>query len=252
MQKQTDDPSYASRMQFFYDRSNEKGILRNNLETLLQGRRFKNALDIGPGPGEISGVLYQRAEKLTLIEIKEDYKESLQEQYPQAEVVIGSIHEYPLKPIYDAILFSQGYYYLPENQWLGFAQRLLDALTPGGILIIILNADRGDGWETVHHFWERGPEFRTFHYRPWSDFKKDLASLCSKMNVQLESFPHQYEAAVHKDEIVDFVGGTLLAITDPTLVRKHASLFEGFSQRFLQPDGTYLFRFQGEIVILRK
>jgi trans-aconitate methyltransferase len=247
MKRQTDDPTYAARMQAMYDRTDEKPVLKAHLTQVLGKRRFSHALDVGPGPGELTEVLHQHSDRLTLVEITPSFEPVLKRRFPAARVVIDSIGTFDLKQEFDAILYSQGLYYQPESEWFSICKRLYDSLLTGGELILIMNTDSGDYWKTIDHFWALSAELKTFYYRPWSQFRKELSRL-GEMKVT----PVSYGADFSQDEIDDYMGGGLLALLDSEVEAKYRARIHEFSQQFLRPDGRYVMKIDCEIVTLKK
>ena len=168
---------YVARMQTQYDHTDEKRLISEALNQVMTTRRFAQALDIGPGPGAVTRPLYDRADHLTLVELNEDYRAPLAAEFPRAQIIIDSIHNRTYPTTFDAILFSHGFYYLDDVEWVPFARRLMSYLKPGGSLFTVMNNDEGDGARIIRSFWEKHPEMKTHSFPDWTKFKGELAAL---------------------------------------------------------------------------
>ena len=247
MKRQTDDPTYAARMQAMYDRSNEKPLLREKLEKILRGRSFRHALDVGPGPGFVTEILAQHSKQLTLVEITPSFEKGLRQKFPDARVIIDSIGNVPLKQEFDAVLYSQGLYYQKESEWFSVCKRLHDTLLPGGLLMVVMNTDSGDYWEVVDHCWKKRDELRSFHLKPWSEFKKELGRLGASRTESMVYSSHFTEA-----EFDDYIGGGLLAVPDRDVFQRNRDFIHEYCQRFRNRDGNYEMNIHCEVVVLEK
>jgi SAM-dependent methyltransferase len=247
MKRQTDDPNYAARMQAVYDRSDEKAILKRKLAQVLQGGRFGDALDVGPGPGEVTQVLHDHAERLSLIEITPTYESALRKRFPQAQLTIDSIDNVKLARKYDVILFSHALYYQPEDRWFQVCSRLHEALRPEGTLILVMNVDRGAYWELVQSCWKQDPDLKTFHLKAWSQFLRELAPLG-----KLESHSVMYAPEFSEAEFDDYIGRGLLAVPDRAVYERNRAFIHEFCQRYRKPDGRYRMEIGCDLLTVQK
>lgn len=121
-----------------YSMTDEKQVIERALSQQFRKKHYSQALDIGPGPGLISKPLYENCDKLTMLEILPEYQEILQQNYPNAEVIIGSINDTQFNKKFDAIVLAHVLYYFPEDQWPSLVKQLLSYLTEQGELFIVM------------------------------------------------------------------------------------------------------------------
>jgi len=231
----------------YYSRSNEKPILAEKLGEILAGKKFEYALDVGPGPGLVTQPLACRTKQLTLVEITSKYTDTLKSKFPNAKVVVSAIEDFPLNSHYDCILYSQGLYYQPEDEWLSICSRMFNTLTPGGLLILVLNRDSGDWWKIVSHFWGRSPKNKAFHYRRSSEFKKQLAELGE---FQTHVFYHQHHYST-EEEFAKLMAYGWLAIQDEEHVAVLDEELRAFANNFRDGD-RFIANVDCEILVLKK
>lgn len=127
----------SSLEELFYADSNEKNILREKISHILAGNRYQDAIDIGAGPGLVSEVLNNHAERLTLLEIMPEYYQALKDKFPDAQIKIESILDFEFHRNYDLILLSHVLYYISTSEWERILKKLYFHLRPGGKLIVI-------------------------------------------------------------------------------------------------------------------
>ncbi len=127
----------------YYDTTDEKAIITQHLEEHLGKQHFANGIDLGAGPGLISMPLYQRCQNYTLLELLPIYKETLHTKFPNANIAIDNIEDFPLeKNHYDLMLYSHVQYYYPESTWIPTLNKLYDLVAPEGLLIVIFGDTR--------------------------------------------------------------------------------------------------------------
>ena len=238
---------YVSRMQAQYDHTDEKPLVRAALDRVMDGRRFGRALDIGPGPGDVTGPLSDRSDQLTLVELNEDYRAPLSDRFPRAELIIDSIHNRSFPAVFDAILFSHGFYYLSEAEWLPFARRMMGFLEPGGSLFIVMNNDVGDGAQFLRTFWAKHPELKTHSFPQWTDFKRELSQLGVMTSHSLT-----YHWSFHAEETVSVLGSAILALPREEDVLKVAPELHAYANTLAREGGKIVMNVGADVVELRR
>jgi len=243
---QTDDPNFAYRMQLQYDRSNEKLVVLEALNNIIGERNFRSSLDIACGPGELTKALSEKSDSLTLVEITESYRELLHKKFPKAKIIIDSIDNLHFEASFDAILFSHAYYYWTESEWVNLTKRILSFLRPGASLFLVMNSDSGDWWKMIQHFWSQFPETKTFSYRAWSLFKKQLSELG-----QIKTIPLRYYYKFPEEEAVEVLNASVLAFTEPKMVQKYKKQALDFCNNFDRENGLICMNVDCEVIELK-
>ncbi|NUM60459.1 MAG: class I SAM-dependent methyltransferase [Bdellovibrionaceae bacterium] len=170
------------RIEGYYGFSDEKTILVNILKRKLRPS-YSSILDVGAGNGVLSQILYERTNDLHLCEINPFYEKSLRESLPKAQIEIKDVNNLNLKS-YEMVFFSQGLYYHSTQHWRGIVSRLMDSLTPGGELVLILNKNEGDWWDAIRSVWEVRPEQLAFSYLPSDQFISIISNDCKAIDIE--------------------------------------------------------------------
>jgi SAM-dependent methyltransferase len=227
-----------------YSRTDEGAVRLSLLDDLWEGARFDNALDVGPGPGNLTRALAKRTRHLTLVERNGDYTATLQAQFPSAEIFIGSIEDFDVhRSAWNQILLSHVLYYFDETRWLPLCSRLHSALNPGGGLVIIINADRGEHWELLTRFRGMLGGRLGFGLLASSEFRRALGSVGP-----VTFKPYVYH--IYHDSIEDaaeFVGRQLLEIGDEAVFEQHRGEFEAIARERQRGDGV-TFTFEADLI----
>ena len=246
--KQTDAETagYVARMQTQYDHTDEKRLISEALDRAMNARRFANALDIGPGPGEVTRPLSERADKLTLVELNDEYRAPLAARFPRAEIIIDSIHNRTYSQTFDAILFSHGFYYLDDVEWLPFARRLMSYLKPGGSLFIVMNNDEGDGARIIRSFWDKHPEMKTHAFPQWNSFKNELATLGA-----LNSHSVTYHWHFRPEETVKVLGSSILAIHHESHLQEVTPELNAYASTLARDGESFVMNVGADVVEIR-
>lgn len=243
------DENFSRRIEeLLYSRTDEKEIAVGLLRRIFAGRRFRDALDVGAGPGKLTAVLAEHADQLTLIEMLPEYRDILLQKFPTANIVVASIDHVVLDRPYNAILCSQVLYYFPEGEWMGLVRKLFAALAPGGQLLLILMRDSGDWWEIIDHYRLRLGRAVRFDYIPLTRFREMVAALGP-----LALHPFRCRVTFESEEAaVDAIGREVLQIADEGLLRQLHGEFAEWAQRFRQPCGEIVMHSECELLLLEK
>lgn len=238
----------ASRVDgLFYSKSDEKFTVRTLLDELFAGGKFRETLDVGPGPGHISEPLARCSQRITMVEKSLKYEPLLRGQFENARVIISPIEDLVFDERFDVILFSHVLYYLPEEKWLEVCTKLHSMLSQRGELLIVLNSDSGDWWRIVNHFWDEMRDHIGFHYIPSTTFKKELSKLGS---VRVHSY--RYQMWIDPGATwCEFVGKQILEIFDDSVLAANEQRFAEFAKAFKQIDGSYVLDMRAEIIRVR-
>lgn len=233
---------YVSRIQAYYERSDEKPRVQSLLRELFKGQPYKKVLDVGAGPGELSAVLSELCDELVLLEIEEKFAKQLKERFPKAKVVNGTLTDISVDEKFDLILLSHVLYYFPEAEWVGIVKRLLEQSER---LVLIQNADKGDWWETVQHFKPKLGADSAFYNQPWTLFKK-------KLSKAVVSKPYSYKVSYKNlEDLVSYIGRSCLAIHNEEVLAKMDSEIRKFCQEKLKAkSGPGFLTYESEILIL--
>jgi trans-aconitate methyltransferase len=174
----------------FYSKTNEKTVVAKLLRENFLDRKFNKALDIGAGPGEITNILAQHADALTIVEANTFYENTLRNKFPRANVIIGDVRTTELDSDFNFILLNQVLYFFPANEWLTICGNLRNKLSSGGELLIILNDHHcGDLRKIFASNFNRLKPHLTWDYMPLDQF----ASALTKGGATLSVVPYSYE-----------------------------------------------------------
>jgi SAM-dependent methyltransferase len=229
----------------YYRHSDEKLLLRKRLDQILANKRFKRVMDLGAGMGEASLPLYARTERYEIVEKSPYYESILKKKFPNATIHVKSLNDFEFQS-YDAILYSHGLYYQPAESWLHLCKRLLTFLNPDGILILVMNADRGDWWTVVQPFLSSVPALLGFHYRPWSDFRKELSSIA-----EVEATAFDYTLKFFSlEEIISYTIKACLSLKEVS--PENEKIVEALYSQLLKDRQGMELRYESEIVVLRR
>jgi trans-aconitate methyltransferase len=216
---------YVKRIQSYYERSDEKPRVQELLRNIFRGMRFPASLDVGGGTGELTKVLDELSDHLTAVEIESEFAQKLREKFPNANVVQASLEDFEVESKYDLIFVSHVLYYIPCEKWLTTVQKIIGNLSPSGKLVLILNTDEGDWWQTISHFKPKLKEDSAFYYKRWSEFKLELSKIADINSV----VPYSYEVS-YKDlnDLVEYIGRSCLAIHNEKALEKIRPEIEKF------------------------
>lgn len=243
------DGDFSQRIEeLLYSRTDEKEIAAALLRRIFAGRRFRDALDVGAGPGELTSPLAEHADRLTLVEMLPEYREPLSKRFPGATVIIDSIDRFALDRTYDAILCSHVLYYFPEGEWMGLVCKFFEALSPSGMLVLILMCDSGDWWEIIDHYRPRLGSAVRFDYIPLTRFREMVAALGP-----LRCHPFRCHVTFDSEvAAVETIGREVLQIADEELLKRLRGEFTRWARRFATGEGTFTMRPDCEILVLEK
>lgn len=231
----------------FYSKSDEKFTVRSLLDEIFGNATFDRALDVGPGSGHITEPLARRTRQLVLVERAPQYEEILRNQFPTAKIFVSSFADTQLTGTFDAILFSHVLYYHQPDVWLPYCKRLVDLLSDKGELLVILNSDAGDWWKIMSQFRPTLGEHIGFHYKPLSQFKRELAEIA-----HVQPVPYRFQIWIEPGAWCEFIGKQILEIADEAVLKQNADSFAQFAKQFKQVDGSIVMDFRGEILRLTK
>ena len=117
--------------QFDY-RATEKSINK-----FLKGKKFKNALEVGCGPGTWTEIVKEHTENLLAVDISETMINEAKKNVtiPNIEFLNKDIMEYNSDKKFDLIFSIRAFEYFPEQE--GFIKKCFEILNPGGELFVI-------------------------------------------------------------------------------------------------------------------
>jgi phospholipid N-methyltransferase len=165
--------------------SNEADFLHAKLrEIVLTTQHHRHLLDIGAATGIHTLELGQVFSQLTAIEPNHLLYSILRERLSFSLITNFVCHPYRLESImpelndkYDFILASHLFYYIPFTTWVSVINSLLNRLSPGGALIVILWSSQSELFQFANN--ESATKLNT------SD---DLMQLLSSCNIHFTSF----------------------------------------------------------------
>ena len=99
-------------------------------------------LDIGCGPGATADHVKGYMSYLG-VDISEVCVEKARERVPRAKFIVGNITTYFPEFLYDVIILADALYYVPKGRLDTVLDRLLDHLTPDGVIIVRTRDDVG-------------------------------------------------------------------------------------------------------------
>ncbi|WP_158101866.1 class I SAM-dependent methyltransferase [Streptomyces swartbergensis] len=149
----TEEESYREAFSRFLAGTDEKITTHSYLQGIVQSLPARRVfLDVGAADGTTTRHLAPHFERTICIEPSEPMRRTLALACPQAEVVAEPVLQARIDARPDLALFSHVLYYIPRDQWAATAQRILNWLAPGGLLLILLQNPDAACMRMVHHF----------------------------------------------------------------------------------------------------
>jgi SAM-dependent methyltransferase len=160
--------------------------------SLLPSRRYKRALDLGCGLGNLTRRLCNHADyvlgidvsRVAIAQARRQTTEQGNLQFQQGDALNLSRD---LDNSFDLVVIADTLYYLSplsDEVLQTVRERVVGLLVPGGILLLVnhftLNLDPGSRWSPkIHRVFRSAPDFKIVHegYRPFflaSVFEKSL------------------------------------------------------------------------------
>ena len=143
--------------------------------SLLPSRRYKRALDLGCGLGNLTRRLRNHADRVLGIDVSHvaiaqatrETTEQSNLQFQQGDVLnLGR----DLDNGFDLVVIADTLYYIsPLSEVLEMVrERVAQLLVPGGVLLLVnhftLNLDPGSRWSPeIHRVFRAAPDFTTIH-----------------------------------------------------------------------------------------
>ena len=241
--------SYAQQIsRLLYAKTDEKERFVRWLTDHLAGRSFEHALDVGPGPGHVTGPLAAVARHLTLVEKDPEYTDTLRAQFPAATVEPVAIQDWQSHgQFFDFILYSQGLYYHDVTRWLPLCRALYETLKPGGELVIVLNSDEGDWWRILERCDSLRPHW-SFNYQRASLFAEQLRSL-GPLVVHPFGCKLTFDSA---DQLAEFIGRQAMQILDDAVVQANQSTFDELAHVFIEQNHGPCIHLKSNIYVLTR
>jgi SAM-dependent methyltransferase len=203
----------------------------------------RQMVDAGAGTGKVTAWFAPLFERTIAIEPNPHLRTHLAANCPGAEIVPGTILDAALDPLADFVLASHIFYYIPAGDWQANLERLASFLSPGGMLVVILQNAGTDCMRLVNHF--HGRRF-------------DLASLARAFQAQHDG---RYDCRVEtveshvttRDDAVAYTVAefmlNLLPIAAPPL---RSALDEYVRREFAVPTGGYRFSCSQDFLAIRR
>lgn len=107
---------------------------------ILQGRRYRRALEVGASIGVFTEMLAPLCDELLGVDVSEKAIAVARERlaaYPHVRVELRELPEEMPEGRFDLILASEVLYYLPRDVMLRTLRRFEDSLEPGGRLLAV-------------------------------------------------------------------------------------------------------------------
>ncbi len=144
---------YRRAFELFLADTDEKAVIHEYLTALVeQLPRRTLFLDVGAGDGVTTRHVGQYFERTIAIERSAPMRQALRRSCPDAVVLNEPIEEVELDAHADLALCSHVFYYVPDSAWLDTARRILNWVTPGGALLLMLQPPENACTRMVRHF----------------------------------------------------------------------------------------------------
>lgn len=107
---------------------------------VLEGRRFRRALEVGASIGVFTAMLAPLCEELLAVDVSERAVAAARERlarFPHVRVERRSLPEETPDGPFDLVVASEVLYYLPREQMLAAQRRFEEVLAPGGALLAV-------------------------------------------------------------------------------------------------------------------
>lgn len=119
------------------------------IDTLPEKKAF---LDAGAGNGVLTQQLAGYFKRIEAIEPEDNLARYLRAALPECHIHACTIMEAVPDGLADFILCSHVFYHIPFDSWLSHTEKLISWLSPGGILVIALQAPDTDCMKLLRYF----------------------------------------------------------------------------------------------------
>ena len=235
---------YHQAFQVFLDHTDQKlkaqQCLSNLIDHLPSRRVF---IDAGAGNGKVTAWFTERFDRTIAIESNASLRRDLKRACPTADLISEQILNAKIGTAGDLILCSHVFYYIHASEWMRTLERLASWLTPGGLLVLVVQNHNTDCMHMLDHF--LGQRFVVsslawqFQEERGSDY--DVRIDTSPAQIETPDFPSAYV-------IAEFMLN-LLPIPDPPPQR---ALEEYVRAHFELPNGSFRFSCDQDFIQIRK
>jgi hypothetical protein len=243
--------SYYSRIWaiFISSTNEEKAAAEFLIRAVMPHLKKKDAmLDIGVGDRRLSRMVGRSFEHFTGVELNSELAARFKGQSASGfmtptgkdnfAIIRGDFMAEKLPVGIDFTLASHVLYYIPAEQWLDAAERLVRTINRDGIVAIVLGGDEGDKASLIRHFNGRLPPIG------------DLALRCNQRfgdeNVRVISVESSILAA--GQTAMKHIAGFLLRDGETTASEPDLTSF--IDAHFKQTDGTYKMNTVQKVILL--
>ena len=235
---------YHQAFQIFLDHTDQKHQAQKWLTALidrLPSRRM--FIDAGAGNGKVTAWFTDRFDRTLAIEPNASLRSELERACPAAEVIPEKILDAKIAASGDLILCSHVFYYIDGAEWLPNLERLASWLSPGGVLVLVIQNHDTDCMRMLEHFFGRrflvSSLARQFEEERAGAYQVLVETVPAR--VETPDFPSAYAVA-------EFMLN-LLPMPDPP---ERDALEEYARARFQRPDGSFRFSCDQDFVQIRK
>jgi SAM-dependent methyltransferase len=235
---------YHQAFQVFLDHTDQKLKARKWLSDLIDRLQSRSVfIDAGAGNGKVTAWFTERFGRTIAIEPNASLRHELQRACPTADLIPEQILNAKIETAGDLILCSHVFYYIDASEWMRTLERLASWLTPGGLLVLVVQNHNTDCMHMLDHFF--GQRFlvsslaRQFQGERSRDY--DLRIDTSPAHIETPDFPSAYV-------IAEFMLN-LLPVRDPPPRR---TLEEYVRAHFERPDGSVRFSCDQDFIQIRK
>ncbi len=229
--------AYKNDFENFLSHTDEKEILRAEISNEIKKYAPASILDIGAGNGLLCIPLSRLVKRYAAIELNAKFCEKLENAGIQ---VIGSHFPCPIHETFDFVLASHVISY-SENKYIGFINKAMDAMRPGGVFVLVTFRAQEDDWTRLMRDLGMNPEDK---YRTVFNEMIELLNTFGAVTIR------KVVTHVFADSLEDFVQSLCFVATDGDPKRKEAFLreYRNMLEKILdskyRQDGKYVFPFQ--------
>ncbi|MCP2169520.1 class I SAM-dependent methyltransferase [Goodfellowiella coeruleoviolacea] len=240
---------YRRAFELFLAGTDEKVRTHEYLNRLVERLPRRTVfLDVGAGEGGTTGHLARYFARTVAVEPSAPMREALRRACPTAEIHAEPVHQLVLDDVQaDLALCSHVLYYLPESDWVPLVRRVLTWVSPGGTLVLLLQAPDNDCMRMVAHF--TGARFDL------PGLAGALAERCADLvaDTTLDRITNRYRTTSLADavQVAEFMLN-VPALAEQRDLPSRQALRDYVTSHFTAPDGTVTINHAHDILLVHR
>jgi SAM-dependent methyltransferase len=224
---------YHRAFKVFLDHTDQKTRARTWLNRLVKALPSRQVfIDAGAGNGRVTAWFLNQFERTIAIEPNPSLRDELSRTCPGVEILPEKILAAHPAAHADLVLCSHVLYYIDHAQWLDHFAGMASWLSPGGVLVVVLQNRNSDCMRMLDHFLSRHFDLTG----PVQQFQKEWGH---RYTVATERVPAHIATPdlASAYTIAEFV----LNLLPPPEGLLRRELEEYVEEHFIQTDGSFRF-----------